>query len=150
MTYYDVLGITEHASQDEIKTAYRNMLKAFHPDYYTGDKQFAEAQTKRIVDAYSVLRDAEKRKEYDRLINAGESRSRSSGENKEPRKERHTDNDKQSAESNNEPPSEGGEDAVHENDKESDDGGKAAFEWFSGIIIALIMTLPQLISLSAQ
>lgn len=38
MTHYDVLDVSPTASQDEIKAAYRNMLKAFHPDYYTGDK----------------------------------------------------------------------------------------------------------------
>lgn len=65
MTYYDVLNVPRDATEEEIKTAYRNMLKAFHPDYYTGDKAFAENMTRRIVEAYSVLKDPEKRKNYD-------------------------------------------------------------------------------------
>ena len=65
MTYYDVLNVPRDATEEEIKTAYRNMLKAFHPDYYAGDKAFAENMTRRIVEAYSVLKDPEKRKNYD-------------------------------------------------------------------------------------
>ena len=65
MTYYDVLNVPCDATEEEIKTAYRNMLKAFHPDYYTGDKVFAENMTRRIVEAYSVLKDAERRRRYD-------------------------------------------------------------------------------------
>lgn len=68
MTYYDVLNVPCDATEEEIKTAYRNMLKAFHPDYYTGDKAFAEDMTQRIVEAYSVLRDKDKRKRYDENI----------------------------------------------------------------------------------
>ena len=70
MTHYDVLGVSPTASQDEIKAAYRNMLKAFHPDYYTGDKAFAERQTQKIVEAYNVLRDEQRRRDYDFLLNA--------------------------------------------------------------------------------
>ena len=42
MNYYDILGIESDATQAEIKIAYRNMIKAFHPDYYHGDKAFAD------------------------------------------------------------------------------------------------------------
>lgn len=70
MTYYDVLNVPCDATEEEIKTAYRNMLKAFHPDYYTGDKVFAENMTRRIVEAYSVLKNPEQRRRYDDTISA--------------------------------------------------------------------------------
>ena len=65
MTYYDVLGVSQTASDEDIRSAYRNLLKAFHPDYYTGDKKFAEAQTQKLVEAYTTLRNKEDRANYD-------------------------------------------------------------------------------------
>ncbi len=65
MNYYDILGIESDATQDEIKIAYRNMIKAFHPDYYHGDKAFAEKKSKEINRAYETLSDIELRKQYD-------------------------------------------------------------------------------------
>ena len=68
MTYYDVLMVKNTATDEEIKVAYRNMLKAFHPDYYTGPKEFGERQTRLIVEAYSVLRDPNKKRAYDEWL----------------------------------------------------------------------------------
>lgn len=77
MTYYDVLNVPCDATEEEIKTAYRNMLKAFHPDYYTGDKAFAENMTQRIVEAYSVLKNPEQRRRYDDTISINKGSSKS-------------------------------------------------------------------------
>lgn len=68
MNYYDVLGINKEASQDEIKKAYRNMMKAFHPDSYSGDKEFAQEKSKKINEAYSILKDPIKRMEYNNSL----------------------------------------------------------------------------------
>lgn len=67
-TYYDVLGIDINATPAEIKTAYRNMIKAFHPDLYPGDKEFAEKQSKKVNEAYEILGNPEKRREYDECL----------------------------------------------------------------------------------
>ena len=65
MNYYETLGVKSDASQDEIKKAYRNLVKAFHPDYYHGDKNFAEEKTRELNKIYETLGDEEKRKKYD-------------------------------------------------------------------------------------
>ena len=65
MTHYDILGVPQDASPEEIKSAYRNLIKAFHPDYYRGDKAFANRKTDEVTTAYHVLRDPNKRMEYD-------------------------------------------------------------------------------------
>lgn len=62
--YYKVLGVSENASQDEIKKAYRKLAKEYHPDKRAGNKE-AEEKFKDISDAYSILGNPEKRKKYD-------------------------------------------------------------------------------------
>lgn len=64
--YYDIIGVKKTASDEEIKKAYRNLAKKFHPDKNKGNKD-AEAKFKEISEAYSVLGDKEKRAQYDRL-----------------------------------------------------------------------------------
>jgi molecular chaperone DnaJ len=62
--YYDTLGVKKGASEEEIKKAYRKLAREYHPDANPGDKG-AEERFKEILEAYSVLSDSEKRKQYD-------------------------------------------------------------------------------------
>lgn len=62
--FYDVLGVSKTASQDELKKAYRKLARQYHPDTNPGDKE-AEERFKEIQGAYDVLSDPDKRKQYD-------------------------------------------------------------------------------------
>jgi curved DNA-binding protein len=62
--YYELLGVTRGAPEDEIKKAYRRLAKKYHPDKNPGDKE-AEEKFKLISEAYAVLSDKSKRQEYD-------------------------------------------------------------------------------------
>src|SRR3989442_11313008 len=62
--FYDSLGVKKGVSEEEIKKAYRKLARQYHPDANPGDKA-AEERFKEIQEAYSVLSDAEKRKQYD-------------------------------------------------------------------------------------
>jgi len=64
--YYDVLGINRSASQDDIKRAFRNQAKKYHPDA-NPDNPHAESMFKEVNEAYEVLSDEEKRAQYDRF-----------------------------------------------------------------------------------
>jgi molecular chaperone DnaJ len=68
--FYSTLGISRGASEIEIKTAYRKMAMACHPDRNNGSKE-AEEKFKAITEAYDVLRDPDKRRLYDRYGEAG-------------------------------------------------------------------------------
>lgn len=64
--YYEILGVKKTAAEGEIKKAYRDLAKKFHPDKNKGNKD-AENRFKEISEAYAVLSDTEKRSQYDRL-----------------------------------------------------------------------------------
>jgi len=64
MDYYKVLGVERNATDDEIKKTYRKLAMKYHPDKTKGDKA-AEDKFKEISEAYAVLSDSAKRKEYD-------------------------------------------------------------------------------------
>lgn len=64
--YYELLGVKKNATEEEIKKAYRNLAKKYHPDRNKGNKE-AENKFKEISEAYAVLSDKEKREQYDRL-----------------------------------------------------------------------------------
>src|SRR5688572_30981409 len=68
--FYQVLGVGEKASAEEIKKAYRKLAKQHHPDANLNNPQAAE-RFKEIGEAYSVLSDAEKRKQYDQMRRLG-------------------------------------------------------------------------------
>ena len=67
--YYEVLGVSKTASDDEIKKAFRTLAKKYHPDMHPGDKE-CEEKFKEAQEAYAVLSDAEKRKQYDQFGHA--------------------------------------------------------------------------------
>ena len=68
--YYAVLGVSSTAAQEEIKKAYRRLAKRYHPDANQNDPKAAE-RFKEISEAYQVVGDAEKRKQYDEMRRLG-------------------------------------------------------------------------------
>ena len=63
--FYDLLGVSKDAPENEIKKAYRKLAMKYHPDKNPGDRE-AEKKFKEVSQAYAVLSDPEKRKNYDR------------------------------------------------------------------------------------
>jgi curved DNA-binding protein len=62
--YYKILGVNKKASDGDIKKSYRKLAMKYHPDHTKGDKN-AEEKFKKISEAYAVLSDKDKRKQYD-------------------------------------------------------------------------------------
>jgi molecular chaperone DnaJ len=67
--FYEILGVPKDASEDQIKSAYKKLAIKFHPDKNPGDKS-AEEKFKEAAEAYDILRDSEKRAQYDRFGHA--------------------------------------------------------------------------------
>ena len=67
--YYEVLGVDKNADDDALKKAYRRLAKKYHPDVNPGNKE-AEAKFKEASEAYAVLSDPEKRRQYDQFGHA--------------------------------------------------------------------------------
>ncbi len=65
-SYYEVLGVSEEADEQEIKQAYRRLALRYHPDVNPRDKS-AESRFQEINEAYEVLSDADKRRAYNQL-----------------------------------------------------------------------------------
>jgi curved DNA-binding protein len=68
--YYEMLGLNRNASEDEVKRAYRQLALKYHPDHHPDDPE-SEEIFKEIGEAYAVLSDLEKRKEYDQFGHRG-------------------------------------------------------------------------------
>jgi molecular chaperone DnaJ len=69
-SYYDIIGVSKTATDEEIKSAYRKLAIKYHPDKNQGDKT-SEEKFKEATEAYEVLRDSSKRKAYDQFGKAG-------------------------------------------------------------------------------
>ena len=65
--YYQILGVTEDASDEDIKKAYKDLALKYHPDKSSG----TEKQFKEVSEAYEVLSDPNKRRQYDNIGKAG-------------------------------------------------------------------------------
>ncbi len=67
--YYEILGVKRDASQDDLKKAFRQLARKYHPDLNKGSKE-AEEKFKEINEAYQVLSDPQKKAEYDQVGHA--------------------------------------------------------------------------------
>ena len=69
--YYQILGVPRNASQEEIKKAYRRLAMQFHPDRNPGNEKWANEKFKEINEAFGILGDPEKRRQYDQFGTVG-------------------------------------------------------------------------------
>ena len=65
--YYLILGVFPSIDAKALEIVYRDKVKTYHPDVYSGDKHYAEEQVKKIIEAYELLKDPLKRKAYDQI-----------------------------------------------------------------------------------
>ena len=65
--YYSILGVVPPIDTKSLDAAYRDKVKTYHPDVYSGDKQFAEEEIKKINQAYAGLKDPLKREKHDQI-----------------------------------------------------------------------------------
>jgi len=70
--YYEILGVSKDASTDDVKKAYKELVKKWHPDLHPDNKSEAEQKFKEIHEAYEVLSDPQKRAQYDRFGYVGQ------------------------------------------------------------------------------
>lgn len=69
-SYYDILGVPRNATDEQIRTAYREQIRFFHPDVFQGSPEIAKEKSQELNEAYSVLSDHEKRAAYDEWLKA--------------------------------------------------------------------------------
>ncbi|WP_277188552.1 J domain-containing protein [Caballeronia sp. BR00000012568055] len=67
-TLYDTLGVDEHATEEQLKRAYRKAAMRFHPDRNTGNEDIARAKFQELKEAYAILSDPAQREVYDRIF----------------------------------------------------------------------------------
>ena len=70
--YYHILGVPQNASDEQIKKAYRKLAMQYHPDRNPDKEKWANEKFKEINEAYAVLGDPQKRKQYDQFGTVGE------------------------------------------------------------------------------
>lgn len=63
--FYEVLRVRTNATQSQIKKSFLELVSKYHPDVYKGDKAYAEKYTAILTEAYSILKDPDKRLDYD-------------------------------------------------------------------------------------
>lgn len=66
VNYYDILEVHQEVSAEEIKRSFRTLIKKYHPDIHSQNKQWAESKTKIIIQAYKTLSDSITREQYDK------------------------------------------------------------------------------------
>lgn len=81
MNYYDILGISNTATNSEIKKAYKTLVKKYHPDVFEGDKSVADSKIKQLNEAYEVLSNADERAKYDEALLAVSNENTTSSNN---------------------------------------------------------------------
>ena len=64
--YYEVIGVSANASNEQIRKAYHKKIKQYHPDVFTGDQEICRQITEELNQAYQVLKDSEQRKILDK------------------------------------------------------------------------------------
>lgn len=70
MNYYEILKISQNATEREMKNSYKQLVKKYHPDLYVGDREFAEEKMKEINEAYDILSNPETKAEYDEYLHS--------------------------------------------------------------------------------
>lgn len=89
-TLYDILQVSENASEEVIRAAYLSLIKKYHPDSNLAFREEATKMTSLINDAYSVLSDPQKRKEYDALLHSATFYQTSASKTPSPSKPSHS------------------------------------------------------------
>lgn len=143
MSYYDILGIPHDASQEEIRKAYLEQIKFFHPDVFDGPPEVASLKSAQLNEAYEILKNPQKRQAYDFKL-FGEEQSK---ERKE-QKNQNNQNREQKKENNQEEKKENGSKGKEKEDpvnckKEEAKGQSAGLQLacFLSTIICLVLIL---------
>ena len=80
-TSYDILGIPAHASDDDVRAAYRKLVMRYHPDRNPADRRLAEMRIRALNNAYSHIKTRERRARYNAMLEGHLSRSRGVNDN---------------------------------------------------------------------